>query len=249
MSIYDILRRPNDPDSRPAALPAPDGQSSRARTSSAEPSTGWRGVSGMPIPNVPMRWAIEVQRIALLLTTRPESGEEPWSITFSSLRRKSGTTTISYMVAHYLATERAHKNVLFVGLSDGTSSDASALTVGQDVPVPPAASDRLLNRMSVRPGRDRSPAVTSMWFRELMTEAHKVYDFVIVDSPPFATAPETYSLAKTSNGVVLVLRCGEVRYSAVNALVADVEQLGIPMLGVVLNHRQYPIPTWLLKIL
>ncbi len=203
------------------------------------------------LPNVPVRWAIEVQRIALLLAATAEGQERPINITFSSLRRRSGTTTISYLVAHYLATERAHKKVLYVNFSagDGTPYDGAAVVVGQDVPAPPAASERILNRMSIRPGRDRSPAVTSMWFRDLMGEAQKAYDIIIVDSPPFAAAPETYSLAKACGGVVLVLRCGEVRYSAVNALVADLEQLGIPIVGVVLNYRQYPIPKWLLKIL
>ena len=249
--IFDILQRQRV-DGRPSTSPSPDTQVPPARTESSHGrAVAWRSTPYAQLPNVPVRWAIEVQRIALLLTATADGQDRPINITFSSLRRRSGTTTISYLVAHYLATERANKKVLYVNFSsgEGTSPDGAAVVVGQDVPTPPAPNEKVLNRMSIRPGRDRSPAVTSMWFRDLMDEARKAYDIIIVDSPPFAAAPETYSLAKAGGGVVLILRCGEVRYSAVNALVADLEQLGISIVGVVLNYRQYPIPKWLLKIL
>ena len=70
---------------------------------------------------------------------------------------------------------------------------------------------------------------------------------IIIDAPPFFAAPETFSLAKASDGVVLILRAGVSRHPAVNALVSDLDQLGIPVLGTVLNYRQYPIPQWLLR--
>lgn len=80
-----------------------------------------------------------------------------------------------------------------------------------------------------------------------MAAAKEHCDWILIDSPPFFAAPETYAIAKASDGVVLVLRSGETRYPALNGLVADLASLGIPLVGSILNFRQFPIPRWLLK--
>ena len=94
-----------------------------------------------------------------------------------------------------------------------------------------------------------SSAASTTWFRDFMTIAHKAYDIVVVDAPPFAHTPTAYAPAKASDGVVLVLRCGETRYPAINTLVNDLNEMGVATLGAILNHRQYAIPNALLKLI
>lgn len=206
-----------------------------------------------PLPDLPSRWALEIQKIVFHLTAESVQGRHPQTILFSGMQKHGGTTTISYLVAHHLAAEKGNQRVLFVDFSTDkkrpTQSGAQlSLRVGE--PLAPnilATSTQLLTRLSIRPGGDNSVATTSRWFREFMTIARQTNPMIIIDAPPFFAASETYSVAKVCDGTVLVLKAGDTRYPALNALVADLSQLGINVLGTVLNFRQYPIPRWLLK--
>lgn len=206
-----------------------------------------------PLPNLPSRWALEIQKIVFHLTASEQESDPPHSIVFSGMQKQGGTTTISYLVAHHLAAEHGNQRVLFVDFSTDSKRPPQAgtmlnLRIGD--PLTPemfAASRQLLTRVSIRPGSDNSVATTSRWFRLFMATACQINPIVIIDAPPFFAASETYSVAKVCDGVVLVLKSGDTRYPALNALVADLSQLGIEVLGTVLNFRQYPIPRWLLK--
>lgn len=255
--IYDIFKLQDNPSTASTSEHGADTYSHSQENIGAPEAPPGNATNRIPrqtvqVPNVPTRWALEVQKIAFLLS-QEEEAERPMRIVFSSLQRKSGTTTISYLVANYLATERGHKAVLYVNFSTDSSSPArdasnSHVTVGQDkLQNLFNAEHGTLSWLSIRPGKDRSAAVTSRWFQEFMTESEKFYDIIIIDTPPFSAAPESFSLARASDGVVLILKCGETRYPAVNALVSDLAALGITTLGAVMNHRRYPIPRWLLK--
>jgi Mrp family chromosome partitioning ATPase len=204
-----------------------------------------------PLPNVPTRWSLEVQKIAFHLTAN--SGGGSLSVVFSGMQDRAGTTTISYLIAHYLATERSDRRVLYADFStksevDARSEAASIIFVGEtDTSTLFVNNQNALTRLSIRMGRERSTAMTTKWFRDFMAAAREWCDIIIIDAPPFYGAPETYSLAKSSDGVIFILKAGETRYPAVNALVSDLGQLGIPVLGTVLNYRQYPLPKWLLR--
>lgn len=210
-----------------------------------------------PLPGFPNRWILEIQKIIFHLTALvPENVECP-TILFSGMQRKTGATTISYIVAHQMALEYGDQVVLYIDCrhidgskADGSDKQDTVINVGD--PISPnlfESGPYTLRRISVRLGDGRSVAVIANWFREFIDAARLNHRAIIIDAPPFFASPKTFSLAKASDGVVLVLRAGLSRYSAVNALIADLEQLGISLLGTVLNYRQYPIPKMLLKFL
>jgi Mrp family chromosome partitioning ATPase len=206
------------------------------------------------LPDLPAKWILEVQKVVFHLTANSSSDGLPQAIVFSSMQRGVGNTTVSYLVAHHIAAESTDRRVLFVDFSNekSESKPAAHQLIRMDEPVRAeliAPSRQTLSRVSVRQEDQQSLAMVSNWCREFLTTARGLYDVIIVDAPPFAGSPETYSMAKASDGVVLVVRAGETRYPAVNALVADLGQLGIGLLGAVINYRQYPIPQWLLKFI
>jgi cellulose biosynthesis protein BcsQ len=172
---------------------------------------------------------------------------------FSSTQKGSGTTTICYLVAHHLASERDDQRILHVDFSADRRRPAmpgteTILTIGQPLAVDLFANiDRTFTRVAIRPGEDHSVAGCSGWVREFLAHARRHCDWIFVDAPSFYAVPETYGVAKACDGVVLVLKSGESRYPALNALVGDLDALGIKTVGTVLNFRQYPIPRWLLK--
>jgi len=206
-----------------------------------------------PLPSLPSRWVLEIQKIVFhLMESTPANIECP-TILFSGIQRKVGTTTVSYIAAHQLAVEYGNLKVLYIDCrldevgADEPDKHVTVIKVGD--PIDRSwfeAGTSTLRRISVRLGDGRSAAV-ARWFREFIGSARQAHRAIIIDAPPFFAAPETFSLAKASDGVVLILRAGISRHPAVNALVSDLDQLGIPVLGTVLNYRQYPIPQWLLR--
>lgn len=205
-----------------------------------------------PLQDLPTKWVLEIQKVVFHLSAASQGEGPPQAIVFSSLQRGAGNTTVSYLVAHHIAAESSDRRVLFVDFSTEKSQVKPAantlLEMGKPVQSAQfAPGQQTLTRVSVRQEDEQSLASVSGWCRDFISLARTFYDVIVVDAPPFFGAPETYSMAKASDGVVLVLRAGESRYPAVNALAADLGQLGITILGSVINYRQYPIPQWLLR--
>lgn len=209
-----------------------------------------------PLPKMPSRWALELQKAAFLLSQENETKSGSLVVAFSGMQKGGGVTTISYLIAHYLAAEKPDLRVLYVDFSmdrkrpsrqgiDGLFKIGQAVT--NDVFL---ADPKSFTKFAIRPSDDNGTTMhCSRWLRDFMETARRHCDWIIVDVPPFSTTPESYTLAQFCDGVVLLLKSGESRYPALNRLVADLEQVGIRVLGTIMNFRQYPIPSWLLKYL
>ncbi len=216
-----------------------------------------RPLPANPLPplNLPRQWAMELQKIVFQLSHTAKGETRQMSFMFSSLAKGSGTTTVSYCFAYLLAADDAHRNVLFVDVDPAVDKAPAAgamatLFVGMDNSSAQwSAPDTNLGVVSVRLGPDRSTASSTAWFYDFMSTAHQTYDAIVVDAPPIAFTPMAYAPARACDGVVLVLRCGESRYPAINNLVDDLSEMGIASLGAILNYRQYPVPRALLKLL
>lgn len=206
-----------------------------------------------PLPRMPSRWSLELQKAAFHLAHSDFPNSDCHSICFSGMQRSGGTSTISYLIAHYMAAESSGKRVLFLDFSMDSKRAATQgvdgmFRVGQAVPADFLRSNtNAFARYSIRPGDDASAISFSRWMRDLMDICKQHCDWIIVDAPPFFSSPESYPVAQLCDGTVLVLKSGETRYPALNGLVADLEQMGIRTLGTVMNFRQYPVPRWLLK--
>jgi Mrp family chromosome partitioning ATPase len=75
------------------------------------------------------------------------------------------------------------------------------------------------------------------------------FELTIFDGQPLINNPCMIGFAKAIVNVVLVCR---YKYSRRKVSIMAIEKLrnsGIPLLGVILNDRQYPVPSWVYKIL
>lgn len=77
-------------------------------------------------------------------------------------------------------------------------------------------------------------------FEKLIEEARKVYDYVIVDTPPLGMVIDAAVIAPCCDGTVLVLSSGKVRYSQAQEVIAQLEKSGSKILGVVRNKSKQP---------
>jgi capsular exopolysaccharide synthesis family protein len=72
-------------------------------------------------------------------------------------------------------------------------------------------------------------------FTQLLAEARKAYDFVIVDTPPLLAVSDPCIVAPQTDGLLLVLRLGKNKRTAVKQASHLLATNGISLLGVVVN--------------
>lgn len=86
-------------------------------------------------------------------------------------------------------------------------------------PVPPNPSELL--------GSER--------FKELVAQARKEYDMVIIDTPPIGSVIDAAVVSKCCDGVVLVIASGVISYRFERKVKEQLEAAGAKLLGCVLN--------------
>jgi succinoglycan biosynthesis transport protein ExoP len=70
---------------------------------------------------------------------------------------------------------------------------------------------------------------------EVIREASKEYDFVIIDAPPLTAVADALMFGKLVDGLLLVVRPGVANIASVNAAKSLLEQAGQRVLGMVVN--------------
>ncbi|MBA3383449.1 MAG: AAA family ATPase [Actinobacteria bacterium] len=100
------------------------------------------------------------------------------------------------------------------GVHPGWSTDLDLLPTAAD----PEAGDLLARR-----------------FADVMEEAKRKYDIVVIDSPPLLGTDDTRALAPIADGVLIVVAAGSVA-SPVNEAILAVESLKAPLLGIIGNR-------------
>jgi capsular exopolysaccharide synthesis family protein len=102
-----------------------------------------------------------------------------------------------------------------------------------------------LIKMNSRPNLDLIPAgpssrrasdVIGPMMVELLEDASKEYDLIIVDAPPLLGFAEPLQLATAVDGVVVVTRAGETSRKAVATVLGTLDRLRVNVVGLVLNQ-------------
>jgi len=72
-------------------------------------------------------------------------------------------------------------------------------------------------------------------FDEMLAVVRKVYDYVIIDSPPLGSVIDSAIIAGKCDGAVLVVASDEVSYRFAQSVKQQLHKSGCPILGAVLN--------------
>jgi capsular exopolysaccharide synthesis family protein len=70
----------------------------------------------------------------------------------------------------------------------------------------------------------------------LIKELQTDFDLIIYDTSPFLSFADTKFLASETDGLLMVVRVGKTRRSAVMQVLKQLKSLNLPILGVVANH-------------
>ena len=85
-----------------------------------------------------------------------------------------------------------------------------------------------------------------LWFSEnmraMMQKFRNQYKYILIDAPSIKRHPETLSIGKLSDGIVLVVKSGETRFEIIEEAKQKLQNAGLNILGVVLNKRKFFMP-------
>lgn len=80
--------------------------------------------------------------------------------------------------------------------------------------------------------------LSGKYFKALLAETRKVYQYVIVDTPPLGLVIDAAVVAPNCDGTILVIGNTTVRYRQAQNVVAQLEKSGSKVLGVVRNNTK-----------
>jgi capsular exopolysaccharide synthesis family protein len=84
-------------------------------------------------------------------------------------------------------------------------------------------------------------------FERFLRTSRKNVDFVILDTAPVLSNPDSLAICSKVDGVIIVIAHGKVRRQAAQRLKAILENAGANLLGVVVNRRPHYIPDWIYR--
>jgi polysaccharide biosynthesis transport protein len=193
--------------------------------------------------------AIRTLRNSILLT---DFDRRLRSVLMTSASPSEGKSTVA---AHLAATHASqHKRTLLI---DGDLRRPSVHRLFQ-VPNTVGLSNVLLKEVLWRdaviimdepnglhilpagPSTRRASDLIGMGLAELIEEATRTYDLVVLDAPPLLGFAEPLQMATAVDGVIVVARAGDTSRKALSSVITTLGRLRANLVGVVLNevHRE-----------
>jgi polysaccharide biosynthesis transport protein len=81
-----------------------------------------------------------------------------------------------------------------------------------------------------------SEMLSSRRMKDVISELRGMFDFVIIDSPPVLFVSDPLAVSRQVDGVIMVIDAGRTSAPQAKKAIADLEQVGAPILGLVLNR-------------
>lgn len=137
-------------------------------------------------------------------------------------------------------------------LVGGDARDALAAAVGDPGAAPTFAERLTPDNLWLLPSgsaSDPSLLLAVDRVRPCLHELGAHFDYLILNTPPINLYAESLVLSQFVDGVLLVLEANVTRREIVRNVKTRLEDLNIPLLGVVLNNRTFPIPEPLYRLL
>jgi Mrp family chromosome partitioning ATPase len=114
----------------------------------------------------------------------------------------------------------------------GAALDFAARPVGANLWLIPAGS----------PVPGRGGVIPSDRTRALFRQLRERFDYVLMCAPPVGQYADSIHLSQLTDGVVLVIEAHKTRRSRAQKVKERLDEARVPLLGVVLNNRTFPIP-------
>jgi capsular exopolysaccharide synthesis family protein len=171
-------------------------------------------------------------RSILLTSATPGEGKSTTAVHLAIAHAEQGRSTL--LIDADLRRPTLHKKLNVqtgFGLSNVLTGDCSwneAVSKLNEIPN--------LSLLSAGPPSRRAADLVGTGISDILDEASKRYDLVIVDGPPLLGFAEPMQLAIAADGVVVIAVAGETSRKAIAASIATINRLRANLIGVVLNR-------------
>ena len=160
----------------------------------------------------------------VITSSVPNEGKSTVSVRLWKLLSEAGFPTV--LVDVDLRKSEIQKKYQVEGIKEGLNHFLSGLAEYEDV-VPVTT---LLENPSALLEDPR--------LGELLDRLAEDYRYVIIDTPPLDNISDGALIASMSDGAVLVVRCGETSKALVRQSLQQLDRVGCPVLGTVLNRAE-----------
>ena len=72
-------------------------------------------------------------------------------------------------------------------------------------------------------------------FHDLLVSLRKVYDYILIDTPPLGSVIDSAIVAEECDGAILVIEAGVISHRFAQEVKGQLDKTNCPVLGVVLN--------------
>lgn len=199
-----------------------------------------------------------IQRVFLLSARHPA----PSAVAFCGVDKSVGCTWVCARAAEALA-EHVSARVCLVDANFRTpslhdhfrlervSGLAEAMRTTQPLSdfVQPTWTSNLWLMAAGSAGSDPACALNPAPLRNRFAELRVEFDYLLVDTPALSSHADAALIGLLTDGAILVVASNATRREAARRAKEDLDAAKVPVLGVVLNRRTYPIPEALYQIL
>lgn len=109
-----------------------------------------------------------------------------------------------------------------------------------------SAAQQMAANLWLLPSEARVPdphmVLASERMRLVFKELREQFDYVLISAPPLSQCAESIVLSQLTDGVVLVVEAHVTRRERARSVKEALTAAGVPLLGVVLCNRAFPIP-------
>ncbi|MBC8404722.1 MAG: CpsD/CapB family tyrosine-protein kinase [Planctomycetes bacterium] len=185
----------------------------------------------------------------------------PIVVCMTSSIKGEGTTTVAAQFAVAVADSGSGDRVVLI---DGNQEHpeihellglqmAPGLTevCNHGVPMDQAIQSTELNTLDVLTvGRHESKGpsfLNSLRFQEIVAQLEQKYDVVIIDCPPLSSGHGTTQLSKKDAMTALIIEASQTKREVIEGALHELELMGANVVGVILNRRQFFVPSFVYR--
>jgi protein-tyrosine kinase len=262
--LYDALKRAGHAVQL-APGPAPAASNPSVHPAPGSPGSATPGPTIMPLPRAaPRRRAIWPEMVGLYHNIGAlRTSESPVVLQFVASRPGEGTSVIAREFAAFAASEETSAVLLVDCTCHAAPPRPSLPTVGRQ-PCPSLAEvaragepiDAAIEPSRIAPHLHEARLAdqpnsllhtnAGAW-AALLDQARERYRFTVLDCPAISTNPDSVVLARSCDGVVIVVEAETTSGPVVQSTVEMVERFGGKVLGLAFNKRRFYIPRWIYR--
>ena len=266
--VYEAMCRA----AAPGVIPAPSATSIRVGTPVSAPDVRRQDASDVSLGNLGSRNArrrtesngrVRQEEIKLVQRLFLTAGSENRrTVLFAGVEHENGCAAVCARAGQTLVVHQSGSVCLIdanlrvpslhelFGVANRTGLASALSEPGPDRHMPvPVSRDNLWLLSSGASTWEPDRLLTRDRLRPHIEALCARFDRVLIAAPPIDTSAETLALSRLVDGVVLIVEAHTTRREAVRNAKTSLDALNVPILGIVLNNRTFPIPEPLYRML